>query len=198
MRRLAPLATTRYPDDVNRSPTMDAVEKNPADPSRNTAEPTNAEPTATDPTATDNAGTPQPATEPAPERTAVPEIELPVSFRINKLAYFSVPPALIVAVILAGASIAWLSWTLIIPVLLALWIHRLRTDITDTGLHVVHTFSTEDLTWDRIQGLQFPKWSAVRAVLDDGSRVRLPAIAFRDLPLLSAASAGRIPNPYDK
>ncbi|GAB03996.1 PH domain-containing protein [Gordonia amarae] len=173
---------TRYPDDVNRSPTMDAVEKNPADPSRNTAEPTDTEPTAADPTDT----------------AAAPEIELPVSFRISKLAYFSVPPTLIVAVILAGASIAWLSWTLIIPVLLALWIHRLRTDITETGLHVVHTFGTQNLAWDSIEGLQFPKWSAVRAVLEDGSRVRLPAIAFRDLPLLSAASAGRIPNPYDK
>ena len=168
---------------------MDAVEKNPADPSRDTAEPTDTEPTDTEPTAADPTGT---------DTATAPEITLPVSFRINKLAYFSVLPALIVAVILAGASVAWLSWTLIVPVLLALWIHRLRTDITETGLHVVHTFGTQNLAWDSIEGLQFPKWSAVRAVLEDGSRVRLPAIAFRDLPLLSAASAGRIPNPYDK
>ncbi|SKX94335.1 low molecular weight protein antigen 6 [Mycobacteroides abscessus subsp. abscessus] len=33
-------------------------------------------------------------------------------------------------------------------------------------------------------------------MLSDGSRVRLPALMFRDLPLLSAASRGRIPDPY--
>ncbi len=171
---------------------MGAVENNPANSPRKTTNPTHDSP----------AGDTQPAAGRGPSPTAgrgpSPEIALPMSFRINKLAYFSVPLTVLVAVILAGASITWLSWTLIIPVLLALWIHRLRTDVTETGLHVVGTFGTKDLEWDRIRGLQFPKWSAVRAVLDDGSRVRLPAIAFRDLPLLSAASEGRIPDPYER
>lgn len=171
---------------------MGAVENNPADSPRNTTDPTDDSPAGDARPAAGQGSSPEIA------QGSSPEITLPVSFRINKLAYFSVPLTLLVAVILAGASLTWLSWTLIIPVLLALWIHRLRTDVTDTGLHVVHTVGTEDLTWDRIRGLQFPKWSAVRAVLDDGSRVRLPAIAFCDLPLLSAASGGRIPNPYQK
>ncbi|MBD0024188.1 PH domain-containing protein [Gordonia pseudamarae] len=133
-----------------------------------------------------------------PARPATEVIALPVSFHISKLAYFTIPLTLLVAVILAGASVVWLGWTIIVPVLLLLWIRRVRTDVTDTGLHVVHTLGEKDLPWDRIRGLQFPKWSSVRAVLDDGSRVRLPAVTFRDLPLLSAASDGRIPDPYAK
>ena len=30
----------------------------------------------------------------------------------------------------------------------------------------------------------------------DGSELRLPAVTFATLPLLTAASGGRVPNPY--
>jgi hypothetical protein len=36
----------------------------------------------------------------------------------------------------------------------------------------------------------------VRAIRTDKSKLALPAITFRDLPRLSAASRGRIPDPY--
>ncbi|KNA92068.1 PH domain-containing protein [Gordonia sp. w5E2] len=130
------------------------------------------------------------------DSSAEDAVELPQAFRVQKLAYFAVPAAFVVAIILAGTSLVWLGWTLIIPILLALWIGRIRTVVTEDGITAVGTFRTRHIAWSDIAGLQFSKWGPVRAVLSDGSRVRLPALMFRDLPLLSAASRGRIPDPY--
>ncbi|WLP90133.1 MULTISPECIES: PH domain-containing protein [Gordonia] len=128
---------------------------------------------------------------------ADPEVpELPQTFRLSKLAYFAVPMAFLVALVLAGASLPWLGWTLILPVFLALWIARIRTVVTEDGLRAVSTFSARDVSWPEIEGLQFTKWGPVRAVLADDTRVKLPTITFQDLPRLSAASRGRIPDPY--
>ena len=68
--------------------------------------------------------------------------------------------------------------------------------VTDDGLTAVGTFGSAAVAWTDIAGLQFPRWSAVRAVTSDGERVRLPAVGFHDLPRLSAASRGRIPDPF--
>lgn len=124
-------------------------------------------------------------------------IDLPVTIRISGVAYFAVLMVAIVAVIIAGTNLVYFGWVLLLPVVVALWIRRLRTVITDDGLRAVSTFRTTDVAWTDLDGLQFPKWSSVRAVRTDASYVRLPAIGFADLPLLSLASRGRIPNPYD-
>ncbi|GAA1480973.1 PH domain-containing protein [Gordonia sinesedis] len=131
-----------------------------------------------------------------PDESSTADIPLPQVFRIQKVAYFTVPMVLVVTIILSGASLVWLGWTLVLPVLLAIWIGRIRTIVTEDGLRAVHTFGTRDIAWDDIAGLQFPRWGSVRAVLTDKSRVRLPAIMFQDLPRLSLASGGRIPDPY--
>lgn len=129
----------------------------------------------------------------------LPEMpELPQTFRIQRTAYFAVPMMLIVTVVLAGASLPGLGWTLVLPVLLGVWIHRVRTVVTDDGIRAVHTVGSREIAWSQIAGLQFPRWGSVRAVCTDGSRVRLPAIAFQDLPRLSAASRGRVPDPYPR
>lgn len=128
--------------------------------------------------------------------SAEDRVELPAVFRLNRVAYFTVPMVAIVCIILAGTSLVWLGWTLAIPVVIAVWIHRLRTVVTDDGLTAVGTFGSAAVAWTDIAGLQFPRWSAVRAVTSDGERVRLPAVGFHDLPRLSAASRGRIPDPF--
>lgn len=133
---------------------------------------------------------------PGSSGSATDGVELPQTFRIAKLAYFAVPMMFIVTLALAGGSFVWLGWTLILPVILAWWIVRIRTIVTEDGLRAVHTFGTRDIAWNEIDGLQFPRWGSVRAVLVNGARVRLPAITFADLPRLSAASRGRIPDPY--
>lgn len=148
--------------------------------------------------AAQQSGTDEPASaHPAePDESSTTEVALPQVFRIQKVAYFTVPMVLVVTIILSGASLVWLGWTLILPVLLAIWIGRIRTIVTEDGIRAVHTFGTRDIPWGDIAGLQFPRWGSVRAVLTDKSRVRLPAIMFQDLPRLSAASGGRIPDPY--
>lgn len=124
-------------------------------------------------------------------------VELPVTIRIAGTAYLSVLLAALVALIIAGTNLAYFGWVLVVPVLLAWWIRRLRTVITADGLRAVATFRTTDITWADIDGLQFPKWGPVRAVRGDASYVKLPAVGFADLPLLALASGGRVPNPYD-
>lgn len=130
---------------------------------------------------------------------AVPEpdeIELPAEFRIPRIAYFAAFMMGVTCLVIAGVSLVWFGWTLVIPILLAFWIHRLRTIVTDEGVTAVNLRGRRSATWDEISGLQFPRWFAVRAVLKDKSKIALPAITFRDLPRLSAASRGRIPDPY--
>jgi PH (Pleckstrin Homology) domain-containing protein len=50
--------------------------------------------------------------------------------------------------------------------------------------------------WEDIDGLRFEKSRWARAVLTDGTQLRLPAVSFATLPLLTEASGGRVPNPY--
>ncbi len=123
-------------------------------------------------------------------------VELPIAFRIQPMAYFGVVMMMVSAVVLAGASLTYLGWTLLVPVAFGVWMYRIRTVITVDGIRAVGGLRTTEVPWDQLDGLSFPRWGSVRAVRKDSSRVRLPAIAFRDLPLLSAASAGRIPDPY--
>ena len=147
---------------------------------------------------TDSPLDPQPsASRPSGDTTADAEqVELPAVFRLNRVSYFAVPMVAIVSIILAGTSLIWLGWTLIVPILVGLWIHRLRTVVTEDGLQAVGTFGTREVAWADLAGMQFPRWTAVRAVRTDGDRVRLPAIGFDDLPRLSVASGGRIPDPF--
>jgi hypothetical protein len=123
-------------------------------------------------------------------------IELPAVFRLPSISYFAVFMMAVSALVLAGVSLPYLGWTLFVPVLAGLWVHRLRTIVTEDGLTTQTLRGRRSATWDQITGLQFPRWGAVRAVLRDDTTLTLPAISFRDLPRLSAASKGRIPDPY--
>ncbi|OPX14566.1 PH domain-containing protein [Gordonia sp. i37] len=131
-----------------------------------------------------------------PSEATSDALELPQEFKLSKLAYFAVPATLLVVLILAGTNLAWFGWTFAVPVLLAVWIWRIKTVVTEDGLRAVGTFGSREVEWPDIEGLQFSRWGPVRAVLTDGDRVRLPAITFQDMPRLSAASAGRIPDPF--
>lgn len=124
------------------------------------------------------------------------EFTYPVVFRINRVAYFTVPMVALMVILLMGASL-WFAFGFVVPVALYLWIRRLRTVVNEDGLTAVGGLSTTEIPWSDIAGLQFPRWSPVRAVLTNGKRVRLPAIGFRDLPALNVVSKGRIPDPFE-
>lgn len=98
------------------------------------------------------------------------------------------------AVVFAGPS--WFALLLIIPIGLSAFIVRYRT-VADRDTVTARTFlASQTIPWDDIAGLRFGKGSWAYAQLKDGGELRLPAVTFSTLPLLTAASGGRVPNPY--
>jgi hypothetical protein len=85
---------------------------------------------------------------------------------------------------------------LVIPVILSAAVIRYRT-VADSDSVTARSFlSSETVGWDDIDGLRFEKSSWAHAQLKSGGDLRLPAVTFATLPLLTEASGGRVPNPY--
>lgn len=100
-----------------------------------------------------------------------------------------------------GLLIPVLTWPLTapllaIPVVLSAMIVRLRT-VADRQTVTTRTLlGSRSVSWGDIDGLRFSKGAWARAHLSNGDQLRLPAVTFATLPLLTAASNGRVPNPY--
>jgi hypothetical protein len=119
-----------------------------------------------------------------------------VVIRISPMAHFAVGFIALgmLAVVFAGPS--WFALLLIIPIGLSAFIVRYRT-VADRDAVTVRTFlASQTVSWDDIAGLRFGRSSWAYAQLKDGSELRLPAVTFSTLPLLTEASGGRVPNPY--
>ncbi len=119
----------------------------------------------------------------------------PVVITISPMAHFAV------GFFALGLLVPVLTWPvtaplLIIPVLLAALIVRLRTQADDTEVTVRTLLGSQSVRWENIDGLRFNRGSWARAQLKDGGQLRLPAVTFATLPQLTRASAGRVPNPY--
>lgn len=99
---------------------------------------------------------------------------------------------------LLAPAMAW-PWTapvLLIPILLAALILRLRT-VADRETVTARTLlGSTTVHWDEIDGLKFVRTAWARAQLKNGGELRLPAVTFATLPLLTEVSDGRVPNPY--
>ena len=100
-----------------------------------------------------------------------------------------------------GLLVPVLTWPataplLTIPVVLSALIFRLRTQGDQHGVTVRTLLGSQTVRWEEIDGLRFHKGSWARAQLKNGDELRLPAVTFATLPLLTQASAGRVPNPY--
>lgn len=118
-----------------------------------------------------------------------------VVLRISPIAHIAV------GFLALGLLIPVLAWPacaplLVIPVLLSALVVRLRTVADDRGVTVRSLLGSRTVRWDDIDGLRFHRGSWGRARLKSGAELRLPAVTFATLPLLTAASAGRVPNPY--
>jgi hypothetical protein len=126
-------------------------------------------------------------TQPEPTRVVI---------RISPMAQFAVGFLALgmLAVVFAGPS--WFALLLIIPIGLSAFIIRYRT-VADRDAVTARTFlASQTVGWDDIAGLRFGKSSWAYAQLKDGGELRLPAVTFSTLPLLTEASGGRVPNPY--
>ena len=86
---------------------------------------------------------------------------------------------------------------LVIPAVLSVAIVRLRTVADRESVTARTLLGSRTVPWDDIDGLRFAKSAWARARLNGGSEMQLPAVTFATLPLLTAASGGRVPNPYE-
>ncbi|HEX2285420.1 MAG TPA: PH domain-containing protein [Mycobacterium sp.] len=100
----------------------------------------------------------------------------------------------LLSLVLAGPS--WVALLLVIPVMLSACVIRYRTVADRDGVTARSLLGSETVTWEDIEGLRFGRSSWGYAQLTDGRELRLPAVTFATLPLLTEASGGRVPNPY--
>jgi hypothetical protein len=112
------------------------------------------------------------------------------------MAYFAVGFLALGLLALVFAGPAWFGLLLVIPVMLSALIIRYRT-VADRDTVTARTLlGSETVSWDDIEGLRFGKGTWAYAQRKDGIELRLPAVTFATLPLLTEASGGRVPNPY--
>ncbi|BBZ45104.1 low molecular weight protein antigen 6 [Mycobacterium parmense] len=119
----------------------------------------------------------------------------PVVIRVSPMAHLAV------GFFALGLLIPVLVWPLsapllVIPVALSAMVFRLRTVADDRGVTARDLLHSRAVAWEDIDGLRFHRGSWARAHLKDGTELRLPAVTFATLPELTAASSGRVPNPY--
>jgi len=119
-----------------------------------------------------------------------------VVIRISPMAHFAVGFLALGMLALVFAGPSWFALLLVIPIALSAVIVRYRT-VADRDTVTARTIlASQTVSWDDVAGLRFDKGSWAYAELTDGGELRLPAVTFSTLPLLTQASGGRVPNPY--
>jgi hypothetical protein len=76
-------------------------------------------------------------------------------------------------------------------------VFRYRTEADADTVTARTLFGSRTARWSDVDGLRFDRKSWALARLKDGSEFRLPAVTFATLPTLTAATGGRVPNPYE-
>ncbi|QJY46976.1 PH domain-containing protein [Pseudonocardia broussonetiae] len=92
-----------------------------------------------------------------------------------------------------GAPYLWLLYLL--PIGFAVWVVRTRTTVDADAVTIRSVLRRRRVPWSEISSLRLAGTGRVRAVLNDGAELPLPAVGVRDLPQLAAASGGRLPDP---
>ncbi len=131
----------------------------------------------------------------------------PTVIRISPMAHFaSAFLALALLVLVPALGTASLA-LMVIPVLISVAVERLRTTADQDTVTARTLTGSHTLAWSDIDGLKFTRGGWARACRDDppgdqsedGGKNRdvlLPAVTFATLPVLTAASDGKVPNPY--
>lgn len=120
----------------------------------------------------------------------------PVVIRIPRTAHLAVGFFTLGLLSIVLANPRWFAVLLVIPVVASVFIMRLRTVADRDTVTARNLLGSQTVAWDEIEGLRFSKANWARATRKDGSEMRLPAVTFSSLPQLTAASGGRVPNPY--
>lgn len=117
-------------------------------------------------------------------------------------AVFRIPPYALGAVVMLGLCVTPIAFAAsglqliyLVPVGLAWWLLRTRTEVDADGIRVRRMFSSRRLAWADVAGLRLRESAWVRAVRRDGDQVALPAVRVSDLPVLALVSGGRLADP---
>jgi hypothetical protein len=102
---------------------------------------------------------------------------------------------LAICVLPLASSARWLAVLWLLPVATAAWVLRAGVDVDRTGLTVRALLGSRRLPWSEVAGLRVGRRGRLAAVLRGGGAVRLPVLRPRHLPLVAAASGGRLPTP---
>lgn len=139
---------------------------------------------------------PAPATSEAAEPVPAQAVTRPaaVVFRVPTTALLAVA-FLALCMSPIGLASPVLLVIFVVPIALAGWLVRTRTQADATALTVHTLFGRRVIPWSQVTSLRLTEKSAVRAVVADAGEVTLPAVRVRHLPLLAAVSGGRIADP---
>lgn len=120
----------------------------------------------------------------------------------KKRAVMRTPGSTIIVIFLLAVGMTPFAWTApgmlvlyLIPVGWLYWVLRVRTTVTPDGIFVRKLFSGEHLPWSGLRGFATDKRGGLTAVTTEDTRIRLPAVRGRHLPVLSLLSGGRLPDP---
>ncbi|SEF37090.1 PH domain-containing protein [Amycolatopsis pretoriensis] len=116
-------------------------------------------------------------------------------FRIPRTSFMAIALLTICVTPVALGDIPYLQWLYIFPVALAVFVIRTRTVATREGLATRTMFGHRDVPWSALKGLAITKKSRVQAVLKDDTKVPLPTVRTRHLPVLSLVSEGLVADP---
>ncbi len=115
-------------------------------------------------------------------------------FRVPRTSYMAIALLTICVTPVALGDIPYLQWLYLFPIALIVFVVRVRTVATRQGLATRTMFGKRDLPWTALKGLAIRK-SRVQAVLTDDTRVALPTVRTRHLPVLALVSEGLLDDP---
>lgn len=120
----------------------------------------------------------------------------PAVIRISALAHLAAGFLALCLLVFVPYLGIWGPVLFIIPIMASGAIARLRTVVDHDTVTVRTLTGSRQMSWDDIAGLRFTRSAWARAHLHNGEEIPLPAVTFAMLPLLTAASGGRVPHPY--
>ncbi|WP_027498571.1 MULTISPECIES: PH domain-containing protein [unclassified Rhodococcus (in: high G+C Gram-positive bacteria)] len=131
-----------------------------------------------------------------PDTSSHTPVPAPQVIRISRLSLVGVGMLFIGVAFPAASWPAAFGWLVLIPIIAAVWVLRVRTVVSFDGLAIRRLFGSEFVAWENVRGIHFPNRRWARVVLTDKSEKSLPLVRFDRLPVLAAASGGRITDPY--
>ncbi len=117
-----------------------------------------------------------------------------LTFRITRTSLLAVIVLTLCVTPLAWAT-PWLLLTYLVPLLLVVWVLRLRTVVDTEKLTTRTLLGGSRVPWDEVRSFRLDERRWLRATLISGKEVLLPAVRVRDLPTLSSMSGGRLSDP---